>query len=456
MRKLLIFLFLLNASFSWSQDSVMVLTYDNFIAQVLENHPTVFRANIVESMGNSAVTESRGAFDPMLIGKMNQKYFDDKQYYSHFNGGLKIPTWFGVSAEAGYDNNSGVYLNPENRLPTDGMWYAGLRVELGNGLIIDKRRAAFKKAKLSRESSQLEKQMMNNQLKQDASLVYWNWQRAFQEMNIYQEALENATTRFEATKRSVVFGDKPAIDTVEASIAVQNRYNSLLKATNVFRNAELELEVYLWSKGFIPLELENTLPEATNENDLVIVNQLDSVVLNHPYLKINEIQLSQKQIDLQLKREQLKPKLTLKYNLLSEPVNNNPVENLSPSNYTWGGAFAYPIFTRKERGGVQLAKLELQDQELKYKMNAIKLENKIKSTLNDYYLALEQLEVSKRLVESNQQMYDAELRLFNLGESSIFMINSRENSWLKSKTELIIAENKVKTSITKINFLLFQ
>lgn len=456
MRKLFIFLFLLNTPFSWSQDSLMVLTYDNFIAQVLENHPTAYRANIVESMGNAAVTESRGAFDPMLIGKMNQKYFDDKQYYSHFNGGLKIPTWFGVSAEAGYDNNSGVYLNPENRLPTDGMWYAGLRVELGNGLIIDKRRATFKKAKLSRESSQLEKRMMVNQLKQDASLIYWNWQRTFQEMNIYQEALENATMRFEATKKSVLFGDKPAIDTVEASIAVQNRYNSLLKATNSFRNAELELEVYLWSEGFVPLELENTVPELTDENDLVTVNQLDSVVLNHPYLKMNEIELSQKQIDLQLKREQLKPKLTLKYNLLSEPVNNNPVANITPSNYNWGASFAYPIFTRKERGGVQLAKLKLQDQELKYKMNAIQLENKIKSTLNDYYLALEQLEVANRLVESNQQMYDAELRLFNLGESSIFMINSRENSWLKSKNERIIAENKVKTAITKINFLLFQ
>lgn len=425
----------------FAQENSNILTYESFMQQVMENHPSAFRASIVQSSGEALLTQSQGAFDPKLIGNINQKYFNGEQYYSHINGGMQIPTWFGLTGEAGYSLNDGVYLNPENRLPVDGLWYAGLRIELGNGLIIDQRRAEYKKAKLYKTSSELERRILLNQLYLDATIAYRKWQQAYSELSIYQLAINNAAIRFEAVKESALFGERPYIDTVEASITVQNRQISLLKAQTNFENSEINLEMYLWTEGFIPLELENTIPA----NGLEIfepstIEQLDSLIANHPYLRINTLEMEQKKIDLQLKREQLKPQLTLKYNAISEPINSNLIANYSTENYNWGATFSYPILTRNERGGLQLAKLKLEDQQLKNKINAVEIDYKVKTSMNNFLLSVEQLIIMQQLVENNFKMYDAEENLFDLGESSVFMINMRENLWLNSQIQFITSK----------------
>lgn len=442
MKRLTFILAILTFSTSiFTQENANILTYDSYIKQVMENHPSVFRASIVQSSGESLFMQSQGAFDPQLIGNINQKYFNDKKYYSHIHGGLQVPTWFGIKGEAGYSLNEGVYLNPENRTPIDGLWYAGLRLELGNGLIIDQRRAEYKKAKLYRTSSELERRILLNQLHLDATIAYRKWQQAYSELSIYKLAKENADLRFEAVKTTSSFGDRPYIDTVEASITVQNRQLSLLKAQTNFENAEINLEIYLWSDGFVPLELENTIPS----NDLEIfesatLEKLDSLIANHPYLRINTLELEQKKIDLQLKKEQLKPQLTLKYNAISAPMNGNPLANYSMENYNWGATFSYPILSRNERGGVQLAKLNLEDQQLKNSLNEVEVDYKVKTSMNSFLLSVNQLTIIEQLVENNFKMYDAEKKLFDLGESSVFMINTRENSWLNSQIQFITSK----------------
>lgn len=426
---------------SFAQDNENVLSYEAFMTQVMEHHPYAFRAKIVESMGKSQLTQSRGAFDPKLFGNINQKYFDDKQYYSHIQGGVKIPTWFGISVDAGYSINDGTYLNPERQLPNSGLWYAGLRLELGSGLIIDQRRAEFERAKLFKNSSKLERKILLNELYRDASIAYHKWQQAHQELKIYELARDNASARLEATKVTVAFGDRPFIDTVEATVTLQNRVVKFVKAQTYFENTELNLELYLWSEGFIPLEIENTIPTIEIlEFPKTSLESIDSVLINHPYLQLNEFHIAQKRIDLRLKKEQLKPRLTLKYNALNESINGNPTANYSPANYNWGATFSYPILSRKERGGVQLAKLKLEDQNLKNKVKAVEIENEIKTSFNNYLLAQKQVTTLKQLVYNNQIMYNAEQSLFNLGESSMFMINSRESTWLKSRVRLVAME----------------
>lgn len=439
----IIILFL--SALTYGQDSLSILTYDAFIEQVLLHHPTAFRASLIQETGEAGVQSARGQFDPKLFGDMNQKYFKDQRYYSRAQGGVKIPTWFGVSAEAGYEVNNGAFLNPENRTPNAGLWYAGLRLELGQGLIIDKRRAEFEKAKVFLQGTELEQRVLLNELKRDASFAYWKWNQAYQKASVYKDALQNAQIRFEGIKNEALYGDRPYIDTVEAYITVQNRAISLLQVELKCQNSELQLEVYLWDQGFIPLELENMVPFEIGDrlDDFNQLALLDSIVENHPYLQLNKLKIEQIEIDLQLKKEQLKPKLTLKYNALSEPVGNNPVAQYSPSNYTWGASFLYPILSRKERGDVRLAKLKIQDQKLKNVLFESQLDYKISSSINNYMQSAEQLLIFEQLVKNNEMLYEAERSLFGLGESSVFMINSRESKLLKATVELIEAQNSL-------------
>ncbi|MFT6921815.1 MAG: outer membrane protein TolC [Crocinitomicaceae bacterium] len=435
---------LLLASPSFGQDSLAELTYDAFIEQVMLQHPTAHRASIIKESGDANLLSSRGQFDPKLFGNINQKYFKNTQYYSNAQGGVKVPTWFGVSAEAGYTINEGVYLNPENRVPDAGLWYAGLRLDLGRGLIMDQRRAEFEKAKVFQQGTVLEQRMLLNELKRDASLAYWKWNQYYLKVKVYQDAVNNAQVRFEGIKSSAQFGDRPYIDTLEAFITVQNRSISLSQVQLGYQNAELQLEVYLWEQGFIPIELEGMVPaEVKTSLDNSLLSPLDSMIANHPYVQLNRLKLEQNRIDLKWKKEQLKPELTLKYNAISEPIGNNPIAEYSISNYQWGASFAYPILTRKERGNVRLAELKMQDQELQIALTQVDVDYKVNSALNNYLQSIEQRSVFEQLVQNSQRLYEAEIQLFELGESSVFLINSRENNLLKTKIDLIQTQNQV-------------
>lgn len=445
---------------SWSQqDSSYKMTYETYLRQVLDHHPRVYQADIVQENGAASVLKAKGGFDPKLEGSIQQKYFDDKQYYSTINAGLKVPTWFGLSAKAGYDQNQGVYLNQSDRMPESGLWYAGLELELGKGLIIDQRRAELKKAKLFQQSSELERQMLRNELVLEASEAYWDWMNAYFQKDIFEEAVANAKFRLEGVIATVIMGDRPAIDTVEASIQWQNRLFGYNQAILNLENAKEKLQLYLWVDGNVPLELNNAspiLPSISNMMDLFqrTLLEKDSLLLNHPYLQINELKLKQNIVDFKLKREELKPELTLKYNALNAPVNNNPITNYSMANYTWGGTLSYPILSRKARGDVKLSKLKIEDAKLNNKQLSAKVNYSINVSENKLNTAINQLALFQQTEDSYRRLYFAERDLFNIGESSLFMINSREKSFLDAQIKRIDLITKALISGNELNYQL--
>lgn len=415
------------------------LSHEAFMEIVMTHHPMVYRADLLSAQGEAKVLSSKGAFDPKAFSEMGQKYFKGTQYYSTMSSGIKIPTWFGISVEGGYETNQGKYLDPQRTVPDAGLWYAGLRLDLGNGLIMNQRRAEFEKARIYRNQTELERTILKNQLYNDASNAYWKWYFAFKKTEIYAKGLNNAQERFTGIKEAAFFGDKPFIDTVEANIVVLQREQALIEAQTALLNTEAQMELYLWSEGVIPIELDGIQPASENIA-LSAAGHLLSTELavdDHPYLRLNTTKLNMNTIDLKLKREQFKPDLTLKYSALSQPVGNNPLAEYSIANYNWGLSFAYPLLSRKARGEVRMAKLKIQDQEYQLNYVSAELQYKIKVAQNNLRMAAETYRINNKMVESSEKLYQSEQTLFNLGESSVFMINSRESSYLKSAIQYL-------------------
>jgi outer membrane protein TolC len=110
--------------------------------------------------------------------------------------------------------------------------------------------------------------------------------------------------------------------------------------------------------------------------------------------------------------------------------------------YKIGLNFSIPIFLRKERAGLKLAKLKIQDTQFSLQFERKSLENKLKSQQQEIISLQKQQAYNSQLVQNFNQLLTAEDRLFGMGESSLFLINSRENTLVSSQLNAIGLENR--------------
>jgi outer membrane protein TolC len=97
---------------------------------------------------------------------------------------------------------------------------------------------------------------------------------------------------------------------------------------------------------------------------------------------------------------------------------------------------------RKERAGLKLAKLKIQDTQLSLQFERKSLENKLKSQQQEIISLQKQQAYNAELVQNYNQLLTAEDRLFGMGESSLFLINSRENTLVSAQLNAIGLENR--------------
>lgn len=436
-----------------AQDSAKVFEYSAYLNHVKLFHPMAKQAQLQLEKGEANLLKSRGGFDPKLGSDLEQKYFKGSQYYSLFNSGLKIPTWYGLEFGAGFEQNTGVNLNPENNTPQSGLLYAGVSISIGKGLLIDERRFALKQAKIFNAAAKSEQMSMLNDLLNQAGKAYWDWYLAYNQTLVFKEAYGVAIQRFEAVKQGAMLGDRPYVDTLEAGIQLQERRMSLGQANLEFKNKSLMLSVFLWFENETPLELEsNTVPMqvlsyTSNAEALKgLSNQIDSLVLTHPEMQLYRYKLDGLGLEKKLKQEQVKPTLNLKYNPLLSG-NNGQTFNYSTNNYTWGVGISMPVFLRKERGDLKLMEIKIQETELASIQKNLELNNKAQANINECYLSADQLLLYTETVKQYAQLLEAERQIFSGGESSLFMINAREIGYLNAQIKWIELQVKNQKAI---------
>lgn len=441
------FALLLFGSLAWGQNqNLKELNYNEFLGYVKKYHPLVKSAQLEINMAQANLMMARGGFDPKIEADFDQKQFKGKDYYSVFNSSFKIPTWYGIEVKAGFDNSEGIFVNPENALPNNGLTSLGITVPVGQGLFINQRMADLRKAKIQIQLSQAERKIQAIEVLYNASLAYFNWKRNHSEMQLYSTYLNNAKLRYKGIKTLINNGDKPAIDSVEAGIVVKTRQWNLEESKLKLAKSKLDLSNYLWLDNNIPLELQDdVLPE--NKLELTIgetlkINQLISDTIsieNHPKINSLENKLAILEVDRKLKANSLLPKMDVGYHYLSEP---NYWNDTNFNNYKIGVNFKFPLFLRKERGSLQLAKFKIQDTQFSLNLERVQLKNKINAQQTEIKSIEKQLQLLSSLVAGNSQMLQSEERLFSLGESSIFLLNSRENNLVSIQLTQLGLENR--------------
>ena len=430
------------------------MSYNEYLGFVKKYHPLVKNTNLEISKAQANLMMARGGFDPKLELDYNKKQFQGTEYYSILNSSFKIPTWYGIDIKAGFEENEGYYLNPQNTLPANGLTSLGISVPVGQGLFINQRMADLRKAKIQVKLSQAEQKLRAIAVLYDASIAYFNWKKNYEEKLLYEDYSINAQIRYKGIASLIREGDKPAVDSVEAGIVVKNRLLSLEDSMLKLTKARLELSNFLWLENNIPLELAEaiipeqklgqTIQETLNISDLI--NQ-DFSILNHPKIEALQSKIEMLTVEKKFKANMLLPKIDLGYSYLSQP---NPTIPNSNDNYKVGVDFYFPLFLRKERGSLKIAQFKIQETEFTRDLEKVQLSNKISAQKVEILSLSKQQKIINKLVADNATMLRSEERLFTLGESSLFLINTRENNLVSARLSEIALENRFYTSNSEL------
>jgi len=430
-----------------------ILTYPEFLGYVKKFHPRIKQANLLVRAGEAELMKARGAFDPKIEVDYEEKQFKNSEYYSLLNSSFKIPTWYGIEVKASFDNSEGIFVNPQLTTPNSGLTSVGVTVPLGQGLWINQRMTDLRKGKLQVQLSEVEQKLASFEVLYDASLAYFDWLKVYNELKLYQSYLAFAELRYKGITTLIEQGDKPAIDSIEAGIVIKNRTINLQDAELKLMKAKLELATFLWIEN-VPVELQDTIiPDEGLQNTIIEDLPFDRIETgsiiseNHPKIQSLQRKVDILTLDQKLKANMLLPKLDLGYYYLSEP---SYFDNYRWEDYKISVNFTFPIFLRKERGTLNLAKLKLQDSQLDLNLERLQLDNKMKAGRAEITALQKQITITNTLVEDYLKMLDSEERLFSFGESSIFLINSRENSLISSQISQINLENRYLNSYANL------
>lgn len=448
LKRLILFLvFTVNSIGLVAQTTDEAFSLKDYVKIVLDSHPVVKQANLQEDFAKNARLRARGFFDPKLKARWNQKEFKGTNYFREGKTELEIPTTLGLSLKANYENNDGVFLNPNFNVPDNGLWAIGLEANLLQGLLMDERRAEIRKAKFFQTLSINERLIIINELLLLSYYTYNQWYTFNQIENVIDESLSLAQDYFSATKMSFEQGDKAAIDTLEAFLIYQDRLGRWQEnRINIQESIQL-MENFLWNNEQ-PLNLRQKSPEQPLEPNSASNYQglQDIWVDQHPEIIKKELKISEMKIDLRLKKEKLKPKLIVNYSPLLNTTRDAFDADFDITDYKWSVDFSLPLLFRKERADVKLTLLKIRETELEILNKKNELRNKLEAIFQKIDILQEQYELQKSNVENYFRLLEGERTKFNFGESSVFLLNSREQKYLETKIKLSQIEMKLQNA----------
>ena len=435
-----------------------------FYELIQQHHPLVKQANLFGEEARQVLVQARGAFDPKLVSTYDRKEFGSDLYYDHWQNKLAVPLWLGgVDLTVSYDRNNGRYINPEERTPSSGLAGVGISVPIGQGLLIDARRTMVRQARLAQNMAEADRVKLVNKTLFDAAKTYWEWFLAHRQRQLLTEGYDLANRRFRALRERALLGEAATIDTTEALITVQDRLVQRQQADVEEQNARLQVNTFLWNANGQPVELPTRAipqePTQTVFEEATLQTLLDQATQRHPELIKLDAKMQQLTVEERFRRAMIQPQIMLNASLLSQtPTVDSGYDwssyySFRPQNHKVGVDFVFPLFLRKERGKLREIKIKNQQVTLERQQTGRDISNVVQSAYNQLQALARQVNVQRQVIQNQQLLLSAEQQKFDLGESSLFLVNARETKLIDLRVKGEELKTKYQKAIAELYFV---
>ena len=411
------------------------LPLETVLDWTLTEHPLAQIAALTEARGPVQQQAAQGAYDPRLKGDYERKSYLGKEYFEYGQAGVEWQSPLGLRLGAGYYlPDEGIFINPERNVPAAGQAYLTAKLPLLQGLLTDEARIGVQRAEVAADRARQQARVLRNELRYDVTLRYTEWAYAYRVLTVAQTTEALVAQRLENTIGLVANGDKPGVDTLESRVALINQRLTVAQAEVDLTLARRELEALYWPlaerPAAIPADLLLTLPALT---DTLGWQGL------HPELRELAFTITDLELERRLAREKEKPKLDVSYSLLGDGLDFGPeypgseTPGVLSRAYKIGATMSYPIGNRAARAKTELTELKVRETTAKLRDKRQQLYQKAESYWEAARTLAVQLAEVEELVRRTQLLLDAERTLFELGESTQFLLNSREQSLQKAR-----------------------
>jgi len=430
------------------------LTFDAFFERVRRNHPVVRQARLIEQGADGDVTSAIGLFEPKVDASWEQKRFGSSPstslYFSAADVALKIPTPFGADVKLGYERAVGRFVNPQQATSNGGLFSAGFSLPLGQRILTDERRNALRVARALREVAQAERQGLTNKLLFSAAKAYSDWYSTALQLQVIREGVRLADVRYTGIAQRVRAGDAAGIDSIEAAAELNRRRAQLVGADQAYFAATMDLTSYLWDARGQPQDLapsnvpsDSGLGRATLDSASVPA-LLRRVIAVHPDVLKAEGKVDEAAANRSLARQAMIPLVSADLAALRGEGGTFDVGEALSRDANFKGAvnLSSPLLFFKERGKFRStdAKADRADLELRETRRDVTL--LVRTAINDLSQFEAQLALQRDAVRLFRILSAGEQAKFDAGESTLFLVNTRERAVLDEEIKFVALQAK--------------
>ncbi|MEO6953241.1 MAG: TolC family protein [Polyangia bacterium] len=414
-----------------SSASASTLVVEEVEAAAERAFPAIIAARADQEAARGELQAAQGGFDPVLHGKAGITPFG---YYEY----EKLDTWieaptplYGTTFYAGYRLGIGhvpdYYGEYETR--SAGEVRAGVAVPLLKGGLTDRRRTGISKALLGIELAGLSVLQQHIEVKRAARQRYWEWVAAGKRLDVAQALLEIAEKRHGVIGQRVERGDLPAVERIDNEKAIAHRRAQQAATLRGVEQAQIELSLFLRDDAGQPVLVDparapEMLPDPSSLPALD--DDMHLALERRPEPRKLRLMRAQGELDLRLARNDLLPKLDVSFTISKDLGYGSPT--LRPVTGEVGIVLDVPLLFRSARGKVTATNARL----LRTQAMLGYARDKVTAELRDAHSALRgaqrRVEATRRELELARELERLERQRFDLGDSTLFFVNQREQA----------------------------
>jgi outer membrane protein, heavy metal efflux system len=409
------------------------LTLENMLSALDQGYPPLQAARQKLAMAEGKLLQKRGVFDTKIKAKSTGIPLG---YYEQIvlDGLVEQATPFaGLVFYGGYRLGAGNFAVYDGKKQTDGLGEirTGFVLPLLKNSAIDQGRLEIAQAELDLEVARLGVLEKHLKFIKESSKVYWSWVAASRKRAVAQDLLDLVKKRNADLEQSVQAGQLPRIVLVENQTALFKRQAKLIGARQKEQQAAYELSLFLQRDAngqlqtpFSKIKLD--FPALQKLDYTRLATHISQAQSHRPEPLALALQLEQNQLSQLWAENQNLPQLDLNF-ALSKDVGGGD-KTRDPLELEAGLGFEWPLQLRKSQGVLQVLQAEKKQLEWELLFSREQIGVEVQNINTALVAAKEKRDLAGQQVSVARELESAERTRFDLGASTLLVLNLREQA----------------------------